>query len=84
MKLSGKMWFIIILKTTNKLHPLSNNKLHPLSRRYVFGKTTSVGSNLPPCQPFKGEAFLNKDKYAVSLRPIKSDKENRVNLCTEI
>ena len=38
MKFSGKMWFIIILKATNKLHPLSNNKLHPRSRRYILEK----------------------------------------------
>ena len=87
MTFPGKMWFIIILKATNKLHPLSNNKLHSVYRRYISGKTTRSDvreSNLPSYQPFKAEALLNKDKYVVSLRPIKSAKENCVNLCTEI
>ena len=45
MKISGKMWLMIILKVTKK------SGFHPPFRRYVFRKTTGGGVKLTPPTP---------------------------------
>ena len=46
MMLSGKMWFIIILKITKRLKKTTTG-FHPFSGKYVFEKTAGVVKLIP-------------------------------------